>query len=100
VVTVQSRDIQKKGLLTMGVAYDILPESGGLISPERGGILVSMRPVEVEAAVDEVLRQAVLVLIDHALDKNDKALFLLLTWELRKLNEKWPGLEGLEALSK
>ncbi|MFZ3173231.1 MAG: IDEAL domain-containing protein [Carboxydocellales bacterium] len=59
-----------------------------------------MRPVEVEAAVDEVLRQAVLVLIDHALDKNDKALFLLLTWELRKLNEKWPDREGLEALRK
>lgn len=61
---------------------------------------MSMRPVEVEAAVDEVLRQAVLVLIDHALDKNDKALFLLLTRELRKLNEKWPGRESLEALRK
>ena len=61
---------------------------------------MSMRPVDVEAAVDEVLRQAVLVLIDHALDKNDKALFLLLTRELRKLNEKWPGRESLEALRK
>lgn len=61
---------------------------------------MSMRPVRVEAAVDEVLRQAVLVLIDHSLDRNDKELFLLLTMELRKLDEKWPGRESLEALTK
>ncbi len=59
-----------------------------------------MRTVEMVDEVSEVLRQAVLVLIDQALDRNDKDLFLLLAGELKKMNNQKPGRESLEALTK
>ncbi|HEX3033424.1 MAG TPA: IDEAL domain-containing protein [Bacillota bacterium] len=49
---------------------------------------MSMRPVELAADADEVVRQAVMLLIDHALDCNDKATFLILTRELKKLEAR------------
>lgn len=61
---------------------------------------MSMGPVELTAEVDEVIRQAVLVLIDHALDCNDKATFLLLTRELKKLDAKLTSDSSPESFAK
>lgn len=61
---------------------------------------MGIRPAQGELFAEDVLRQAMMVLIDHALDNGDKTLFLLLTRELRQLENHQIDSESLEALTK